>query len=397
MEISTANEIFTRCLYERMQAVNPGVVEMELFEFAYALDNLVPAEGWASLVPWEKTEIERIVNDSAFYHGIQLRPTEGNKSVMDAQVRLLTQTLFAGLVQRVYEVEWIKRHFTFDIRGFYFLHRTQYYTEDTIRHMGGSPYRQFEPKQKQFETAQSVGYQDFKAANVEVDRCFIDLVFKLAEIMGSPILVAIAGQTAAGKTEIVQRLTSRFVASNKMVTSLEMDHFLLDRDYREARGIDSLGMEALHYDLFKTCLRDILQGRQVRIPRYDFIAATSSHSLDGQLKPGCQPLVVEPADIIFMEGNFPFLHPEIAALVGIKVMYLTDDAMRMKRKWKRDMDYRKKYDLMYFLNRYFREQFIMAERVYRPQMAVCDIIVDTSAATLWVTSGMQQLIEKKNG
>jgi hypothetical protein len=56
------------------------------------------------------------------------------------------------------------------------------------------------------------------------------------------------------------------------------------------------------------------------------------------------------------------------------------------------MDYRKKYDLMYFLNRYFREQFLMAESVYRPQMALCDILVDTTGATIWLTPQVRQLL-----
>jgi len=56
------------------------------------------------------------------------------------------------------------------------------------------------------------------------------------------------------------------------------------------------------------------------------------------------PIVVEPADIIFIEGNFPFLIEEVADLIGIKVVYLTDDPIRLKRKWKRDIDYRKKYE-----------------------------------------------------
>jgi len=129
------------------------------------------------------------------------------------------------------------------------------------------------------------------------------------------------------------------------------------------------------------------------MPRYDFISATSSHDLNGRLKDGCQMQTIQPADIIFMEGNFPFLDPDIAALIGIKAMYLTEDDVRLKRKWKRDMDYRKKYELYYFLNRYFREQFIMAEKVYRPQMALCDLIVDTTQASLWLLPELQTMLE----
>ncbi|HSA99177.1 MAG TPA: hypothetical protein VLE49_00905, partial [Anaerolineales bacterium] len=98
------------------------------------------------------------------------------------------------------------------------------------------------------------------------------------------------------------------------------------------------------------------------------------------------------ADIIFIEGNFPFLIEEIVHLIGIKVVYLTDDPVRLKRKWKRDIDYRKKYEPTYFRNRYFKDQFIMAEIAYRPQMEVCDMVVDTTGAALWTTPEVAKIL-----
>ncbi len=116
-----------------------------------------------------------------------------------------------------------------------------------------------------------------------------------------------------------------------------------------------MGKESTHFELFMRSLWRSCKGKKITIPRYDFVNATSSHDLDGNLKPGCFPLEIEPADIIFMEGNFPFQMEEISGLIGIKVVYLTDDPIRLKRKWKRDIDYRKKYDPAYFRNRFFRD------------------------------------------
>ncbi len=65
-------------------------------------------------------------------------------------------------------------------------------------------------------------------------------------------------------------------------------------------------------------------------------------------------------------------------------MYLTDDPVRLKRKWKRDIDYRKKYNPRYLCNRYFRTQFLKAKTVYINQLEICDIAVDTTAATIWI-------------
>jgi uridine kinase len=297
-------------------------------------------------------------------------------------------------VNAIYSEEWIRKCFYFDVRGFDFLVRTIYFTDAVVAHLGGKPYASFEQKQKQFERYQSVGYKEFQSANAEVDQLFIESVKKLVATKGTPILIALAGATAAGKTEIVERLREAFGKLGKSVTSIELDNFFTDRDYREAKGIDSLGKEAYHFPLFLQSLKDIMHGKKISIPRYDTIVATSSHDLNGNLKPDGVPIEIDPADVVFIEGNFPFLIPEVAELIGIKVVYLTDDAIRLKRKWKRDMDYRKKYDPMYFQNRYFKDQFLMAQQCYLPQMQMCDLVVDTTGAALWTTPEIADILDR---
>lgn len=228
-----------------------------------------------------------------------------------------------------------------------------------------------------------------------MDGLLIESVHKLIAARGTPILLAIAGPTAAGKTEIVERLRTDFEQAEKKTTSIELDNFLTDRDHREEKGIFTQGKEALHFELFKHSLSDITTGKRISIPRYDFVYATSSHDLNGNLKPDGVPIEIEPADIIFIEGNFPFLIEDVAHLIGIKVVYLTDDPIRLKRKWKRDIDYRKKYEPTYFRNRFFKDQFIMAEIAYRPQMEVCDMVVDTTGAALWATPEVARLLRRE--
>jgi uridine kinase len=385
---------FPEQLFEKMKQLNPALEDLEPYEFRYCLNNLVPESGgWESVELDTREEIERRLNDTAFYKGIQIKAKVDDRIVLDPHIVQLTDMLFVGLVSGDYPVEWVNTHFYFDVRGFFFLHRTAYFTEEVLAHLGGKPYRQFEQKQKAFERLQDVGYKAVREANAEVDSLFIESVKALIASRGTPILLAIAGPTAAGKTEIVERLRHAFEQEGKKIAAIELDNFLTDRDYREARGIHTLGKQALHFELLKQSLEDITCGKKISIPRYDFIYATSSHDLDGKLKPDGVPIEVEPADIIFIEGNFPFLLEEVVHLIGIKVVYLTDDPVRLKRKWKRDIDYRKKYEPTYFRNRYFKDQFIMAEFAYRPQMAVCDMVVDTTGAALWATPEIAKILD----
>ena len=392
-EILYRPDVFSAILYKAIQCINPAVGKLEPYEFRYGLDNLIPEPGWESVRLDPLEIIEQRVNDRAFYDRIQIKPKVDDRFVLDENILRLTRMLMVGLVTGIYTIEWVRAHFYFDIRGFYFLHRTVYFTGEILAHFGGVPFRQFEQRQKQFEWNQDIGYQDFKAANAEVDGFFIECVQKLIAAMGTPVVLAIAGPTATGKTEIVERLREALERDRRKTTSIEMDNFLTDRDYREARGIFTQGKRALHFDLLKYSLEAICQGKKITIPRYDFVYATSSHDLQGNLKPDGIPIEIEPADVIFIEGNFPFLLKEIVHMIGIKVVYLTDDEVRLKRKWKRDIDYRKKYEPTYFRNRYFKDQFIMAEIAYRPQMEVCDLLVDTTGAAIWTTPEIAKRLE----
>jgi hypothetical protein len=277
-------EAFSEALYEKMKAINPGIAELELYEFRYGLNELIPVQGWESVSLDRPEEIEARLERREFYDSIQIKPRLGERIVLDEQVLRLTQMLFIGLVLGDYSPDWINKHFYFDIRGFYFLHRTTYFTERVLAHFGGQPYKRFEQKQSQFETCQEIGYKAFKNANAEVDALFIEIVMKLIAARGTPILLAIAGPTAAGKTEIVERLRCTLEKTGRKVTAIELDNFLTDREYREEQGIHSEGKQALHYDLLKQALDDITYGKRISIPRYDFVFATSSHDLNGNLK-----------------------------------------------------------------------------------------------------------------
>ena len=391
-EISSDPELFSKELYEIMKTINSGIECLELYEFQYGLNNMTPEMGWDHVKLDSTAEIEARMNDRKFYDSINIKPKIAERIVMDDQILRLSQMLFVGLITGDYPVYWVKKWFFFDIRGFYFLHRTIYFTAGVIGHFGGKPFREFAKEQERFNLVQDLGYKDFKKANIRVDTLFIESIKKLIGARGTPLLLAIAGPTAAGKTEITKRLQESFQLDGKKVSLIEMDNFLTDREDREAKGIFTQGKEALHFALLKRSLSDICQGKKISIPRYDFVNATSSHDNSGDLKPDGVPIEIEPADIVFIEGNFPFLIKEIANLIAVKVVYLTDDPVRLKRKWKRDIDYRKKYEPTYFRNRYFKDQFIMAEIAYRPQLEICDMAVDTTAAALWTTPEISEIL-----
>ena len=391
-QILVDQKAFATQLFSKLKLVHPGIDQMAFYEFRYCLNNITPTEGWESVHLPSIDDLSMTINSRSFYESVKIKEKKGEKILLDPQISTLTYQLFVGLVLDDYSPDWIRTNFYFDLRSFHFFHRTSYFTPKITDHLSGKPFYSFEKKQKTLEFTHEIGYKAFMEANAAVDDAFIQTALQITSKMGTPLIIAIAGPTAAGKTEIVERLSDSFASAGKSITSIELDNFLTDRDYREEKGIFTQGKAALHFELLKNALHDVKAGKRIQIPRYDFIDATSSHDLSGQLKPGGAPITIEPADIIFIEGNFPFLLDEIYPLIGLKVVYLTEDHIRLLRKWRRDIDYRKKYEPTYFRNRFFKDQFIMAEIAYRPQMEVCDIVVDTTQASLWLTKEMRDVV-----
>jgi len=382
-------------LYNKLSKLNSGVSKLELYEFRYALENIEPKDSeWSSITVPTCLDIENKISDKSFYEKIQLKPEEKCKIKIDEKIMDLNRSLFAGIVNSIYDLHWIDKHFYFDVRGFLFLPRTNYFKKNILEHLRNEPYLKFKKSQSNFDNYQGIGYKDFKKANEEIDKNLVQIIDKLTRSKGTPIIIAIAGPTAAGKTEFSEYLLDFFQSNNKIISTIEMDNFFLDRDYRDKIGAGSMSKESIHFDLFKKTLVNLKKGKTIEIPKYDFVDAFSSHDEFGNLKDGAETLTIKSAEITYIEGNFPFLFEEIIPLIDIKIFYLTDDPIRLKRKWKRDIDLRKKYDPNYLCNRYFRTQFLKAELCYCPQLEICDVAVDTTQANIYISNDISKIIEQ---
>jgi len=51
--------------------------------------------------------------------------------------------------------------------------------------------------------------------------------------------------------------------------------------------------------------------------------------------------------------------------------------------------------LNYFRNRYFKDQYLMAQACFIPQLGTCDLCVDTTAARLWASTETASLLDRE--
>lgn len=77
---------FTADLYLKLQQINPAVVELEFYEFQYALKNLQPAEGWQKIQLQPLQTLQEQIARPEFFANIQLKPKHGDQVILDSTI-----------------------------------------------------------------------------------------------------------------------------------------------------------------------------------------------------------------------------------------------------------------------------------------------------------------------
>jgi uridine kinase len=142
------------------------------------------------------------------------------------------------------------------------------------------------------------------------------------------ILIGIAGGSGSGKT-LVARTIVRELGSDRVVI-IDQDSYYRNlenipfRD-REARNFDH--PDAFDNELLIQHVRELLQGRPVEQPIYDYSA---HRRLDETRHIGEHTVIV-------LEGILIFVDPELHALMDIKLFIDADPDVRFIRRLRRDL------------------------------------------------------------
>jgi len=146
--------------------------------------------------------------------------------------------------------------------------------------------------------------------------------------MARRILIGIAGGSGSGKT-LVSRTIVRELGSDKVVI-IDQDSYYRNledvpfRD-REARNFDH--PDAFDGELLKQHVRDLLDGRPIEQPIYDY----SAHRRLRETRRVGEHLV------IVLEGILIFVDPELRGMMDIKLFIDADADVRFIRRLRRDL------------------------------------------------------------
>lgn len=180
-----------------------------------------------------------------------------------------------------------------------------------------------------------------------------------------PVLLAIAGDSAAGKSTVARGIAAT-LGPERCVTLSTDDYHRYDRYERAHQPFSALHPDGHHLDILAQHLQLLATGQPVLKPVYD-------HGT-GRL---IRPQVIHPAEVIIVEGLLP-LHTKLARACFDVTVYL-DPPEAVRRQWKvtRDVE-----------TRGYTEQEVLTELLareddsrafIRPQRAHADIVVQFAA------------------
>ncbi|MBI2251956.1 MAG: nucleoside kinase [Armatimonadetes bacterium] len=121
-----------------------------------------------------------------------------------------------------------------------------------------------------------------------------DLIFQKKENLR---LILIAGPSSSGKTTFAQRLSIQLKVACLKPIPISLDDYFLDRELtpRDEKGeYDLESIKAIDLELFNKHLAELIQGKEVEIPRYDFIS--------GKRKKTGRKIKISQDNLLLIEG-----------------------------------------------------------------------------------------------
>ena len=140
-----------------------------------------------------------------------------------------------------------------------------------------------------------------------------------------PVLLALAGDSASGKSTLSQGVEF-ILGVGRVGRVCTDDYHLHDRAARSTLGITPLAPEANRMDLMAEHLRALAAGTSVSKPTYDHHTGTFG---DDE--------VVEPGEIVIVEGLLPLADRAVRDAIDVAVFLEPEEELRHRWKLERDV------------------------------------------------------------
>lgn len=179
------------------------------------------------------------------------------------------------------------------------------------------------------------------------------------------LVIGIAGGSGSGKTTVVRAITEKI---GRKVVVIPQDCYYKDcgdLSDEEKRSHNYDHPDAIEWDLLCRQLKELKAGKSINQPVYSFISCSRSKT---------ETTLVEPADVIIIEGILIFSCKELRDQMDIKIFVDADDDDRLMRVMERDISERGK-DVHWVIERYSRTVKPMYLEFIEPSKRYADIII----------------------
>ncbi len=143
-----------------------------------------------------------------------------------------------------------------------------------------------------------------------------------------PLIIGLAGGSGSGKTTIAESIVDAI--GPESLALIQHDAYYRDQTHlplEERSKVNYDHPDSLETDLLVAHLEELLAGRAVERPVYDFTVHNRS----------TETVRVEPRPAIMVEGILVLSEPALRELMDLKVYVDTDPDLRLVRRWARDI------------------------------------------------------------
>jgi uridine kinase len=180
-----------------------------------------------------------------------------------------------------------------------------------------------------------------------------------------PVVFAVAGGTASGKTTVARAVLDAVGASQ--IAYLPHDAYYKDREdltFEERALLNYDHPDSLETKLLIKHIKRLLNWEAVQVPVYDFTEHRRT----------AETVVVEPSPIILVDGILIFTRRKLRDLMDIKVFVDTDSDVRFIRRLRRDMEERGR-SLSSVVTQYLETVRPMHIKFVEPSKRFADVII----------------------
>ena len=180
-----------------------------------------------------------------------------------------------------------------------------------------------------------------------------------------PILIAVAGGSASGKTTVVRKIIERLNSQDvKVITHDDFYKDLSHLPVEERKKVNFDHPDSLDNDLFVEQLTKLLHGETIEKPTYDFVVHNRAKTTE----------TIQPTRIIIVEGILVLEDSRVRDLATIKIFVESDDDVRFIRRLTRDMKERGR-SLDSVVNQYLTTVKPMYHSFIKPTKRYADMII----------------------